>query len=520
MPWQPLPRIAFAVATYPFAAESPADLPLEIGDELYIIEETPDGAWLRGYLGQTLEARVFSGIFPRSCVEVREMLGGADDRDDTVDDEYEDERGEEPISDTTGSAENRPASDSAKSELHQRAFAHEADSPREDDEPPQQRQEEARDPNAPRPAAPVPMLKIGDETPTSAAEPLIDEIASCLREWHSKYLHELLLSRKYAELDQLSQLIARLNLHRQQFLYNVLTTHEYERLREQTVWDLVKLNKLCGGEVIVRDPAARGRVLTGDDSVVDVTRLQSQMSLLDEPPQPAVELSSLHHILLDVKGFAGSSNEETTLVLYLASKPRHGSMSILSECFSVDIPAGGAIEGLTLGSSTRTLFTDLSAQDIGDAPAAESELYLVVKVLALQRVFSPQPISRTGTGGEFSRPGESSKAAPATAKSSRRSLMWGSKSGRPTFSRGNGVSRTDSVSERQGSSYRATTAESRDGYAPPSTAGSRAVAFTEPAYTAQRTVGVGVLKLNDLLKHDDEIEQLIGISGAERPAWT
>src|ERR1700761_297238 len=89
MPWQPLARIAFAVATYPFPASEAADLPLEIGDELYIIEETPDGQWLRGYLvappsrlagltsvkGQTLEARVFSGIFPRSCVEVREVLG-------------------------------------------------------------------------------------------------------------------------------------------------------------------------------------------------------------------------------------------------------------------------------------------------------------------------------------------------------------------------------------------------------------------------------------------------------------
>jgi hypothetical protein len=63
---------------------------LEIGDELYIIEQGGrEGAWYRGYLvappsllagltsvkGQTLEARVFSGIFPRSCVEVREVLG-------------------------------------------------------------------------------------------------------------------------------------------------------------------------------------------------------------------------------------------------------------------------------------------------------------------------------------------------------------------------------------------------------------------------------------------------------------
>src|ERR1700704_4475582 len=90
MPWQPLPRIAFAVATFPFAAHEPADLPLELGDELYIIEQGGrNGDWFRGYLvappsllagltsvkGQTLEARVFSGIFPVSCVEVREVLG-------------------------------------------------------------------------------------------------------------------------------------------------------------------------------------------------------------------------------------------------------------------------------------------------------------------------------------------------------------------------------------------------------------------------------------------------------------
>ena len=83
MTWIALPRIAFAVATYPFAASSPADLPLELGDELYIIEQGGrNGDWFRGYLvappsllagltstkGQTLEARVFSGIFPKSCV--------------------------------------------------------------------------------------------------------------------------------------------------------------------------------------------------------------------------------------------------------------------------------------------------------------------------------------------------------------------------------------------------------------------------------------------------------------------
>src|ERR1700710_3143611 len=97
MPWQPLPRIAFAVATYPFTASSPADLPLELGDELYVIEQGGEnGEWYRGYLvappsllagltstkGQTLEARVFSGIFPATCVEVREVLGEGEESED------------------------------------------------------------------------------------------------------------------------------------------------------------------------------------------------------------------------------------------------------------------------------------------------------------------------------------------------------------------------------------------------------------------------------------------------------
>ncbi|RFU81310.1 hypothetical protein TARUN_884 [Trichoderma arundinaceum] len=531
MPWQPLPRIAFAVATYPFTAASPADLPLEIGDELYIIEETPDGNWLRGYLvappsllagltsvkGQTLEARVFSGIFPRSCVEIRELLGESDERHD------EDFASDSGIDD-------RPGSDSAKSGITNGVEpAKKQDHERTSDSSQWKRSLQGlaadasknlsvpvrRDPNAPRPPAPVPMLKIGDETPTSVDEPLVDEIASCLREWHSKYLHELLLSRQYAKLDKLSQLVASLNLHRQQFLYNVLTAHEYEKLRERTVWDLVTVNKLCGGEVVVRDPAARGRVLTADDSVVDVTKLQSVMSLLDEPPQATIELASLNHILLDVKGFAGSSTEETTLVAYLVSKPQYAKGSNLSECFSIEIPAGGSISGLAQNTSTKTLFTDLSAHDIGDAPSAESELYLVIKVLASQHIFIPQPLSRTGTDSSFTR--ENVKTPPASAgagKSSRRSMMWGSKNARSAFSRGNAMNKMDALSEQQEGRPSTTRLESQDGNShPPSTAGSRSTAASihESGQIVERTVGVGVLKLNSIMKQAEEVEQVVNI---------
>ena len=527
MPWQPLPRIAFAVATYPFAASSPADLPLEIGDELYIIEETADGKWLRGYLvappsllagltsikGQTLEARVFSGIFPRSCVEVREMLGELDDReseDNTKD-------GSE-TNDThrTSNAAKLDAPNDTKQTYDKYASKTAGSDAAKGRRPLSELPNGTlgtlslpvkRNPTEPKPPAPVPMLKIGDETPTSASEPLIDEIASCLREWHSKNLHELLLSRQYADLDTLSKLITSLNMNRQQLLYNVLTSHEYNHLREKIVWDLVTVNKLCGGEVIVRNPADRGRVLTGDDSVIEVTKLQSVMSLLDEAPQPTVELTTLHHLLLQVKGFAGSSSEATTLVAYLASKPHNGKLSALSESFTVEVPAGGSIGGLVQDSTSRTLFVDLSAQDVGDSSSAESDLFLVVKVVANQQIMPSLPMSRSGTASEAGFSRENSKSSLGSApKSSRRSLMWGGKSGRSTFSRGSVLPRMESLSELRDGRPGTTS----DG--PPSTASSKNGGnVPETGQTAQRVVGIGILKLNPIFKQRGEVEQVLSM---------
>ncbi|TQV95025.1 dedicator of cytokinesis [Cordyceps javanica] len=536
MPWHPLPRIAFAVATFPFTAQRPADLPLEIGDELYIIEETADGNWLRGYLvappsllagltsvqGQTLEARVFSGIFPRSCVQVREMLGESEDGDNET---AQDDRDVQ-LNNMYPRDDENVSEDSAKGGLesdventHQQTKTR---STRKRRTPLQELSQGAgtklsvpikRDPKMPRPPAPVPMLKIGDETPTSASEPLIDEISSCLREWHSKNLHQLLLDREYAKLDKLSQLITKLNLHRQQFLYNVLTASEYEILREKTVWDLVQVNKLCGGEVIVRDPAARGRILTGEDSAVALTELQSSMSVLDEPPKPIIELASLHHLLLDMKGFAGTSTEETCLTAHLVSKPHHGKPISLSEAFSIDVPAGRTMGSLMQDGATRTLFTDLSSIDIGDVPAAESDLYLVVKVLSPQRIEMLPSQTRLGSLGDNYYTREHTKSLPiGGGKGTRRSFMWAAKSTRSTFSRGSHFSKMDAVNEQQGGDrpYSNRTA-SRDEHGPPSTAGSQVSMAVDEVQTAQRTVGVGVMKLNAIMKQDEEIEHVISI---------
>ncbi|KAF3765979.1 hypothetical protein M406DRAFT_88784 [Cryphonectria parasitica EP155] len=506
MPWQPLPRIAFAIATYPFAPQEPRDLPLEIGDELYIIEETTDGNWLRGYLvaqpsllagltsvkGQTLEARIYNGIFPRSCVEIREVLGEPDDVENRDDEEG---------SDAAAGGRSRkwtkdvPLGTNGKLSVPV-----------------------TRDPDAPRPQAPVPMLKIGDETPTSASEPLIDEIASCLREWHSTNLHELLLSRQYPRLDGLSQLVTALYFARQQFLHNVLTAWEYTHLRERTVWDLVRMNKLCGGEVIVRDPNERGRVLTGDDSVVEVTKLQSVMSLLDEPPRPIVELTSLHHLLVDIRSFAGIVSGSTTLVLYLVRKPLSGSLVQLSECYSIDVPSDGAMSALGKNAHApmRTLFTDLSPQDTGNVPSADSEIYLVVKVYTAEQLVSGKPRSRSGSVSRETAPYHATGAArpPLSSgnKSMRRSLMWGSKSSRTAAARGSAMAKLDEAADERPSS--SATGESRDGSRPPGTAHSKTSQTSSDGSgttMADRLAGVGCLKLNAIMKQDEEVEQVVNI---------
>ncbi|KAK0100608.1 hypothetical protein ONS95_007063 [Cadophora gregata] len=532
MPWQPLPRIAFAVATYPFTAQDAADLPLELGDELYIIEQGgKNGDWFRGYLvappsllagltsvkGQTLEARVFSGIFPRSCVEVREVLG--EDEEDSQSEEHSEaptvvngkgsshvsvdadgsplaspksiQLGKKPPVKSNGVSPSRTKSSSRKKRLTNGSALSLA---------------VPRDPNAPKPPAPVPMLKIGDETPTSTSEPLVDEIASCLREWHSTNLHELLLSRQYPLLDKMTSLVQTLDLSRRQFLHNVLTTHEMVALREKTVWDLVKGNKVFNGEVIVRDPAERGRVLTGDDSAVEITKLQSMMSLLEERPQPvANESLTLHHLLIDVRTFVGASTESTTLVFFLASKAPGQSAVALSESYIVEVPPSGAMTSLAQAGQMRTLFTDLAASDIGDSTAADSELYLVVKIQSTQQVIGGKPASRGGLSSRDGSQTHRSDKPPSTvgSKSGRRSLMWGQKAQRTAFSRNAPISsKLNSLAEGQ---------ESRDG--PPNTAESKASERKSSSVSriVNKTVGIGTLRINSLMKQDEEIEQVLPI---------
>ena len=556
MPWRPLPRIAVAVATYPFAASSPADLPLEIGDDLYIIERGgKDGSWYRGYLvappsllsgltsskGQTLEARVFSGIFPKCCVEVREHLGEAGTDGQThehstncdsprvdqsngntprressvvrrqIHPRRESERslekkdlGMNGDTDSESGAPKRPArsafqqkADLVNGQRLARKLSHRSiTSPnfRNSPDASTPTSESHRDLAAKRPQAPVPMLKIGDETPTSSSEPLVDEIASCLREWHSKNLHELLLARRYSILDQLSNLVNRLDLARRQLLHGVLTSHERESLREETVWNLVGGNKMLSNEIIVRDPRQNGRLLTGDDSPFEMSKLQSTMSLLDRPPSFLLDSLSLHHLLVELKSFAADGLNSPTLSLYLCSRHQGDALKTLTEIFAVDIPSAGPIHKSASTTSMRTLFTDLTSNDIGDASRPGVELYLIVKIQANHAVYaSPSSVRKSNRNEEDGklRP-TTGNAGISSGKGGRQSLMWAQKQFGSVRNRNQHWAKPSQDTTATSSSA------SSDERPRPTTQESLRPSTQQGSQYVKRNVGVGVIKLNKI----------------------
>lgn len=545
MPWRPLPRIAFAVAIYPFQPSSPADLPLELGDELYIIEQGgADGEWCRGYLvappsllagltstkGQTLEARVFSGIFPRNCVEIREVLGDGDgykavlngDRRSldrlTLPDTDTDHVSRSSVAYSVGESQAGGEISEvvvAKKGKPAQIVVHKTDQPDlaspgsvhgfpTGSIPHTPVTLAPRDPDAPKPAAPVPMLKIGDETPTSLAEPLVDEIASCLREWHSTNLHELLLARQYDVVEAMSSIVQELDFARRQLLQHVLTGKEKEVLRDEIVWKLVKANKMLSGDVIVRDPEQKGRLLTGDDSAIQLAKLQSEMSMLDTKPIAASDTTALHHLLLDISAVSGNVPGPVSLAIQLYSRSDAGLISPLSETYSLDVPSPDRFASLTQSNKLKTLFTDLAATDIGDGSANGRQLFLVASVRVAE---TRSAAETTPSRASMSRDGVPTPRAPGTsgvqpsAKGSlrtRRSMMWGNKT------RG-GASIDQSANSLSQGTPRTSSSSS----------GLRELPAPQPApgkeTSANRTVGVGILEVSPILRQEKDAEQTINI---------
>ena len=275
-----------------------------------------------------------------------------------------------------------------------------------------------------KPLPPRPSLKSGDDTAAGAAQPLVDEISSALREWHN-LLFTYLSRRDYRLFNIVREHLEALHLGRRQLLAQTLSAEETLNLRRDCVARLVRGNVAQNLDVIVRHPAWGALVTVDVEGDIDTrswvgaipmysmqvalayvdaqpselaaayrasslgdlatsNRFNSPSTLFgpQEPSSPVEEpvtATKFFHVYLDVNAFVASpvspgETAELYFSLYNKSEAR-----FLTEDFCAVLNHNGVLardpgDGKTLGR-IRTLFTDLGQHDV------QESIYLVCKIV-------------------------------------------------------------------------------------------------------------------------------------------
>ncbi|KAF5370873.1 hypothetical protein D9758_002073 [Tetrapyrgos nigripes] len=459
---------------------------LEVGDEVYAFEKyTPkgkevDGIWYRGYvvcttrrppdtwaqLGDSSKStpkieepqQVFIGIFPASHIHVRDELSDAEGRLPNL---------ASPNGTTSdpASPNNVHGSVSSGESYNQRANGN-MDTLREMDEdgitiastsrrssvfrlnprPDQASLSRAGLPVYPtsirspspdesqiiKPLPPRPSLKSGDDTASGAVQPIVDEIASALREWHM-LMFQYLASRDYKLFHLVREHIEALHLGRRQLLAQTLSAEETISMRRDCVIRLVSGNLAQGLDVIVRHPTWGGLVTVDADGPIDnrswvsairMYAMQMALAYLDtilddthsrpssfeaqlapslpitphstfseksrqhhkghslsldyfgSPAPPKPTAAKFYHLFLDLRAFVASAcspGETAELYFSLSSFKKHEAQFI-TEDFCAILNHNGVL-ARNPSSRIRTLFTDLTLSDV------QEPLYLVCRII-------------------------------------------------------------------------------------------------------------------------------------------
>jgi len=147
-----------------------------------------------------------------------------------------------------------------------------------------------------RPQPPRPSIKSGDDTASGIGQPMIDEIASALREWHTLMFHYL-ARRDYKLFQVVREHIEVLHSARRQLLAHTLNAEETDNLLRDSVIRLVSGNLIQGLDVIVRHPTGGGLINVDIENVLDTRSWTSavrmyamQMSLAYLNVQDEVEI--------------------------------------------------------------------------------------------------------------------------------------------------------------------------------------------------------------------------------------
>ncbi|KAK2467786.1 hypothetical protein APHAL10511_000081 [Amanita phalloides] len=276
---------------------------LEVGDEVYAFEkyspvarDPVEGVWYRGYVVTTTcrpsvnwsisdsslgipssskrpeePQQVFIGIFPASHIFIRDELADAEGRLMEI------------AATLNGTGNNAPFADIASQWKSKSAASMTAVREEEEDSaatrsmrvvlPPDNtgsarglalystsvRSMSPADSQIMKPLPPRPSLKSGDDTASGIEQPIVDEIASALREWHM-LMFQYLARRDYKLFHTVREHIEALHLGRRQLLAQTLSAEETNNLRRECVTRLVCANIVQDLDIIVRHPSWGGLV--------------------------------------------------------------------------------------------------------------------------------------------------------------------------------------------------------------------------------------------------------------------
>ena len=282
-----------------------------------------------------------------------------------------------------------------------------------------------------KPLPPRPSRKSGDDTFSGSQQPIIDEIASALREWHT-LMFQYLARRDYKLFLIVREHIEALHLGRRQLLAQTLSAEETVNMRRECVTRLVSGNLVQGLDVIVRHPTWGGLVTVDVEGEIDprswvsAVRLYAmQVSLAylnvtydDSKPYPlgastdyvpSVPLptpassafpelpphhkarsrsqgylgpedstkfstAKFYHIFLDLRAFVASPCAPgETAELFFSLYKKQGTQFVTEE-FCAVLNHNGVLNR-DPSSRMRTLFVDLAASDIQDP------VYLVCRIV-------------------------------------------------------------------------------------------------------------------------------------------
>lgn len=281
-----------------------------------------------------------------------------------------------------------------------------------------------------KPLPPRPSLKSGDDTASGQEQPIIDEIASALREWHN-LMFMYLARRDYALFHAVREHIEALHLGRRQLLAQTLSAEETVNLRRECVGRLVTGNVVQGLDVIVRHPAWGGLVTVDVEGEIDTRSwvsavrmyaMQVALAYMDTkapvlgaaaeytslaapiggpsptpassvfpeagrprgnsrvlgslaPPQPTKPVSAkFYHVSLDLRAFVASPcSPGETAELYFSLYNKN-DMRFVTEEFCAILNHNGVL-ARDPSARIRTLFTDLVHADV------QEPIYLVCKII-------------------------------------------------------------------------------------------------------------------------------------------